>query len=42
MTASTKPTSPFAIIAAWAFVSLLLGYGLWNTALKAAQLFIGH
>lgn len=40
MTTSTK-TSPFAVFLAWAFVSLLLGYGLWNTGLKAAQLFIG-
>lgn len=42
MTTSTKPSSPLAVILAWAFVSLLLGYGLWNTALKAAQLFIGQ
>lgn len=37
-----KPTSWVAVTAAWAFVAALLGYGLWNTAIKAAQLFAGQ
>lgn len=37
-----RPTSGLAVFAAWVLVATPICYGLWQTLLKALQLFTSH